>query len=264
MNTQMDITHQEKQQTLITLTWLRLISCVTHDLRTPLSSIHLWGSVVGKLFPTLLKSYRLAVSQQLMDHTLDEAQLKLLENRGFEHISLDVKAMQSFLQQLYEDTQNLHPDLHTVQPLSLNTCIETVLDTIPFQNPSQRSLIHIDLPQDVTCNTIPLVATSCLTQIIEQALQRIAAEKKGHIELSTEQAGDHVILYIKDTAGSISEYAQEALFNRFFTTHDDKSRTLALGLCRLALLLSNGDVSCRTLTDVYTMFIIKLPLEALE
>lgn len=97
------------------------------------------------------------------------------------------------------------------------------------------------------------------TNLIQNAIQAIDAEKEGLVAVSYEQKEEDVVIEVRDNGSGFPEELQEKLFVPYFTTKSSGTG-LGLSMTRSMVEHSDGSVWFKTIVDEGSSFYVRLPL----
>lgn len=236
--------------------WTRMVDCIAHDLTTPLATLRMGAELLEETLPKLIKGYRLAVEQNLLQAEIPAKRLKFLEAEYASDLKAQIDEMFDFLKLLKLYSDQLPSDTQTITWLSARACIDELLQTYPFDSEEKRALVQFDCRHDFKFKCAPIFIKSLLTNLLTNALRCIDVAGKGKISLWTEQEDTYNVLHFKDTSLGMDENRLAQVFKRFFSK-SNQDIAPDLGFCRLALLHTGGDITCHSSKNEYTEFVIK-------
>ena len=233
-----DLKEAEKERT-------DLIANISHDLRSPLTSIR------GHLETLLLK-----------ENTLPEE-----EKRNFLEITLkNVSGFQKLVEDLF--------DLARLESRQIRLKKETFLlaeliQDIVLKLKSQAENKNITLSFEPVLPLRPLegdigLIERSLTNIIENALDH--TPESGHIEITLKKKGIYQEICISDSGPGIPEEALPHIFERFFRADKSRNRSrpgtgLGLAIAREITELHQGIIRASNRLSGGAVFYISLPAE---
>lgn len=221
-----------------------LVANVSHDLRTPLTSLH------GYLETLLMKEGTLSSQEQrsyLEIATKHSEQLGTLIAELFELTKLDSLEMEPHL-----------------EPFSLSDLVQDVVQQ--FQLLAQKKVIklqinvHAQLPFVVA--DIGLIER-VLENLIENALRY--TPEGGTITVALIPSENHIAVHVTDTGCGIPAHDLPYIFDRFYQVkknQQEKSEGLGLGLAiaKRILELHGGVIEVVSTSNVGTVFAFGLPI----
>ncbi len=221
-----------------------LVANVSHDLRTPIASLH------GYLETLLLK----------------EGQLSRDEQRTYLQIALNhSEKLAALVADLFElarlDSGEIR--IHD-EPFMLAELVQDVL--LKFQLVSQRSGVALDadFPKDLPFVSADIkLIERVLDNLVENALRHTA--KGGTVKVSLRPDGEAVTVQVADTGCGIPEEDLSRIFERFYQAHDrDRSNYdgagLGLAIAKRILELHGIAIAVESEVGVGTTFRFALPV----
>ena len=225
-----------------------LIASISHDLRSPLTSIR------GHLETILLKG------------------LKLTEGEGRELLETSLKSVSSFqklVEELFElaklETKQVEP---AGEPFQFAELAQDVVLKLKSRAEGYGIAINLDHPEELP----PIVADigmieRVLTNIIENALSH--TPNGGRVGLSVERGNGGLRITVSDTGSGITAEDLPHVFERFYRA--DKSRDrgvpgsgLGLAIAKEIVVLHGGTVEAESPPGSGAVFRIELPLEPIN
>ncbi|SAK71724.1 integral membrane sensor signal transduction histidine kinase [Caballeronia hypogeia] len=215
-----------------------MVANISHDLRTPLSSLH------GYLETLSLKS-----------DTLAEA-----ERRRYLSIALAQSAKVGHLaQSLFELAKLEHgmvaPD---TEPFSLADLVQDVFEKfeLPAQSRGVRLSAQIAPRLSAVMADLGMIER-VLTNLLDNAIRHTPAQ--GTVEVTLENAGERVEVTISDTGSGIAPALREALFQRPFASGDAHRGGLGLLIVQRMLQLHGSQIRLVETDRAGTTFRFDLP-----
>ncbi len=213
----------------------RLLSDVTHELRTPLAIVQ--GTIEGMLddvYPADREHLEpLLERTRAMGHLLND--LQVLANTEAGAISLH-----------FADTDP--GDLIRDVAASFGA-VASSKGVIVVADPYTTPTVRID----------PFRMTQVLDNLVTNSLRY--TPEGGTITLRTSQVGDEVLIQVEDTGCGMSEEAATRMFERFEKSADSGGSGLGLAIARGLVVAHGGSISATSRLDEGTTVTIRLPLE---
>ncbi|HEX4044054.1 MAG TPA: HAMP domain-containing sensor histidine kinase [Gammaproteobacteria bacterium] len=238
--------------------WSRMVDCITHDLKTPLVSLRMTGKHLEDMFGNLVKGYELAVENNLMEASISERHLTAAQEMLVPEIQSEVTEILDFINLLHPYNQQLFATSEATKQLNIQDCLENIVKNHFLTNEKERALLHIECSHNFKFQFAPIFIEFLFDNLIINALNFIEKEGKGEINIWTEEGDNYNLVHFQDTAHGLEETGLAEVFERFFSTQNDKI-VPGLGFCRLALLQRGGNILCKAIKDESTDFIIKFP-----
>ena len=242
----------------ISRAWMRMVNCIVHDMTTPLACMRLMCKTLEKIYPEVMKGYKLALSHDLMQPTSMTTDRYL---QSVEKIAADMnnqaEEIQAFLNLLHPYNQKL---LETKEDkvLQVSHCLRQALEQYPFVDKAQSGLVHVDYQKDFNFRATDFFAEHLFFNLLEAAFNRISLADKGEIYISTEKQPEYNVLHVKNTAGNTDKDAVEQAFRYFFFKRGEEVIP-GMGFCRLKLLQMGGDILCHGLPEGNVDYEVRFP-----
>jgi len=237
--------------------WIDLIPHLTHDFRPSLMTMTLEGSALAEWFPELLKGYRLAVDQGLMEGTLPMQQLKLRAENG-SSIAESGKKLSRFLKVLDEGVNVLNNGLSETQPRSLASCVEDIVSQAPFGQTPSRNRITLDISSDIELRFPDYFLLPLLFQLITINYDAFMKLDEGECKVWTETTDTVNRLHFQTTNPKLNQQRINYYFTRCFAEYEGRT-VPGLAFCRLALRYFGGDCVSEVLPEKSTKITITFP-----
>ena len=221
-----------------------LLRAVSHDLRTPLTTI--FGSSSA-----LLENY---------DDFSDEQCKELLKG-----ISEDSQWLYRMVENLLSITRL---DGNNVKIIKVATVLDELIDSVlvKFSKRYPNQAIDVDIPDDfVTVPMDALLIEQVLINILENAVQH--AEGMTSLKLKVFTISDKAIFEIKDNGCGIPESKLKDIFSGAYTTSldvsDSKKNNAGIGLsvCASIIKAHDGDIKAENAKDGGCIFRFTLNME---
>jgi len=221
----------------------RFVADVSHDLRTPLASIHL-----------CLQS-------------LENYEMKPEEQKEFlEDINQETQRLIYLVEDILDLTRRQEvADKREVFPME--SLLEEIIDaTRPrLERKNQEFFTHIP-PGLPYLFVSPVALKRVFFNLLDNAVKYTPSG--GWIKLSAEDRGEDVLITIEDTGCGIPEESLSFIFERFYRV--DKSRSsylggtgLGLAICKEILELYGGKITVRSQEEKGSIFSFTIPVDPL-
>jgi len=233
-----DVTSVKKLELIRT----EFVSNVTHELKTPLTSI--------RGFVETLKSGALE----------DTA----VANNFLDIIDIEAERLYSLINDILQlsEIEGMQKD-DQVAPNSLNLIIDEVICLL--QAAAAKKNIRIE--QDVEPNIIILVNKNRIKQMLINLIDNAIKynTENGLVLIKASKANGKTVISIKDTGIGIPEQHHARIFERFYRVDKGRSRNmggtgLGLSIVKHIVNLYNGDIRINSESGKGTEFIVQLPL----
>ncbi|MEK1330955.1 HAMP domain-containing histidine kinase [Limosilactobacillus fermentum] len=223
-----------------------LITNVSHDLRTPLTSI------IGYL--GLIEDHQYQSEEDIVKYS---------------HIAYDkAKQMKNLVEDLFEYTKvQQHGAPVNLMTVDLGQLLEQV--GASFELEANKKGIAIN----VTCEPTPLSITADPEKLGRLFSNLVAnALKYGHgasyIHLTAKQLGEKVVITVADDGEKIPAESVKHLFERFYRVESSRNKAtggtgLGLAIVQSIVELHHGSVTARS-DDQETAFVVTLPVKQVQ
>jgi signal transduction histidine kinase len=218
------------------------LAVLTHDMRTPLTSI--------KGYSSILRDRELAREQQVQIAKIilrsEENLLEIVNN------ILDIEKLQSGSPILLEQSS-----------FDLALLVRTTTESIAALAMEKNITLHQEeVPQPVVITADEKQIERVLLNLISNAIKY--TPEGGTVNIETGMKGRHAFVSIKDNGYGIPEDELPHIFDRFRRVKGHQSKAVGTGL-GLAIVKSlveahNGEISVTSSVDVGSTFTIRLPL----
>lgn len=223
-----------------------LITNVSHDLRTPLTSI------IGYL--GLIEDHQYQSEEDIVKYS---------------HIAYDkAKQMKNLVEDLFEYTKvQQHGAPVNLMTVDLGQLLEQVGASFELEADKKGMAIN------VTCEPSPLSITADPEKLGRLFSNLVAnALKYGHgasyIHLTAKQLGEKVIITVADDGEKIPAESVKHLFERFYRVESSRNKAtggtgLGLAIVQSIVELHHGSVTARS-DDQETAFVVTLPVKQVQ
>ncbi|MBQ8202175.1 MAG: PAS domain-containing sensor histidine kinase [Clostridia bacterium] len=224
-----------------------LLRAVSHDLRTPLTTIY-------------------GASTTLLEH----GETMTAEHRN--NVILGIKEDSEWLVRMVENLLSItRIDSGTVKIIKTPTVLEELVDSVllKFKKRYDAQEVMIDIPDDVVI--IPMDAI-LIEQVIVNILENAVQHAAGMTELSLRvfTLGKQAIFEIQDNGCGIPQERMNALFTGYYkqneTVSDGQTRSAGIGLsvCATIIKAHGGDIKAENLKAGGAVFRFTLDTEDVE
>ncbi|MGJ3775752.1 sensor histidine kinase [Limosilactobacillus fermentum] len=223
-----------------------LITNVSHDLRTPLTSI------IGYL--GLIEDHQYQSEEDIVKYS---------------HIAYDkAKQMKNLVEDLFEYTKvQQHGAPVNLMTVDLGQLLEQVGASFELEADKKGMAIN------VSCEPTPLSITADPEKLGRLFSNLVAnALKYGHgasyIHLTAKQLGEKVVITVADDGEKIPAEAVKHLFERFYRVESSRNKAtggtgLGLAIVQSIVELHHGSVTARS-DDQETAFVVTLPVKQVQ
>ncbi|HHX36351.1 MAG TPA: PAS domain-containing sensor histidine kinase, partial [Clostridiaceae bacterium] len=219
------------------------VSNVTHELKTPLTSIQ------GYLELLVANERDLATRQQF--YQIMEIETDRLKNLIDDLLNL------SEIEQA-ERSEHAHD-----RAVNLFTIVDDIIFSLAPQAEQRDVTIYNQLPVHLTYVANPIRMRQLFTNLISNAIKY--NKDGGSVWISSSLARNRLELVVRDNGLGIPRDQHERLFERFYRVHKERSRELGgtglgLSIVKHIVNLYDGSISLDSEPGEGTSFIILLPL----
>lgn len=223
-----------------------LITNVSHDLRTPLTSI------IGYL--GLIEDHQYQSEEDIVKYS---------------HIAYDkAKQMKNLVEDLFEYTKvQQHGAPVNLMTVDLGQLLEQVGASFELEADKKGMAIN------VSCEPTPLLITADPEKLGRLFSNLVAnALKYGHgasyIHLTAKQLGEKVVITVADDGEKIPAESVKHLFERFYRVESSRNKAtggtgLGLAIVQSIVELHHGSVTARS-DDQETAFVVTLPVKQVQ
>ena len=222
------------------------VSKVSHELRSPLSTIHEQLAIVIR---------DLVDEDSIPDqHILTRAREK-------------TKGLISLIGDLL-DLSRIEEGIicHTPQPVRLDEILKNIVDFLNISAQKKNQSLTLTLPDDALPELIadPIAIESIFGNLITNAINY--TQEGGEINVMADRAGINLRVRVKDNGFGISDKHLDKIFERFFRVKDDKTRYITgtgLGLPIVKGLLDSmgGIIDVESEFGKGSLFTVLLPIK---
>lgn len=207
------------------------ITSISHDIRTPLTSVRGYIQLLGK---------EESISKKQQEY------IKVIENR-FEAVS-------KMLNQLFEYARIEAGELVLEkEPVAVQNVLCEVLSSFYHQFTERKEEPTISLPEEMICIEGDYNAFS---RVIENILNNALRHGIEEYAISLQKEGNMCKIRVANRTDSIEEYDLDRIFERFYTT--DKSRNkkgtgLGLAIAKKLVEQMEGEISASLEEQIFTI-----------
>ncbi|MDR2027745.1 MAG: HAMP domain-containing histidine kinase [Prevotellaceae bacterium] len=220
------------------------ISNITHELKTPISSISLAAQMLGdENIPQAAKNIP-KLSSMIKEQSKQLSYLveKVLQTSVFERQSIELKKTNVSLHAIIKEADDLM--------------------TLQLRNKKATLITELKAKNDII-STDKSYFVNVITNLLDNALKYSKDAPK--ITIGTRNEYGKVLCYVSDNGIGISPENKDRIFDQFFrvntgNVHDIKGFGLGLSYVKKIIDLTDGTVSVESEKDVGTTFYIWLPL----
>jgi signal transduction histidine kinase len=201
-----------------------LVAAVSHDLRTPLTSLRLLAE---------------AVEDDLVDPDT--------RHRYLEQISVQIGSLSTLIEDLFElsrlEAGEIQWSMHRVR---LDELVEETLDAMSPQAAAKHVAVQASLPEDLSpARANPEKVQRVLFNLVQNAIRHTPPD--GAVTVAAESNGRNVEIEVADTGGGIPPEERERAFEPFYRGGAGEARSgegtgLGLTICRAIVEAHGGRI----------------------
>lgn len=224
-----------------------LLRAVSHDLRTPLTTIYGSSSAMIENFDSITK----------------EQKLQLLEG-----IREDTDWLMRMVENLLSVTRIDGNGVNLIKtPIVLEELVDTVL--LKFRKRYPTYNVEVDIPEEfISIPMVPVLIEQVLVNLLENAVQH--AKGMTELKLKVYILGNRAIFEIEDNGCGIPNERLSNIFTGFFEPKDapvdyqKRSMGIGLSVCATIIKAHGGDISAKNRKSGGGVFRFSLELEGEE
>ena len=201
-----------------------LVAAVSHDLRTPLTSLHL-------------------IAQAMEDDLLDDA----ARQRYSREMTVHVQSMSALVDDLFELSRLAAGAIEwTMRQVPLDELVLETVDAMRTQADAGGVLVSASVPGDIgPAHANPEGVQRVLFNLIQNAIRHTPAD--GSVTVLAEATGGAIEIEVADTGVGVDPAEAARIFEPFFRGGDDAARTtrgsgLGLAICRAIVEQHGGRI----------------------
>jgi signal transduction histidine kinase len=208
-----------------------LISCISHDLKTPISTI--------KAYSEGLRDGIARTPQSQTDYIkviIDKTDLligminELLQYSNTQLRQLDINRRELYFLEYFNFTMK-----------ELKVYVEQKNVEFSYELKTADMLVEID----------PKRITEVLYNLVDNSLKYIDSERQGRIVIEAERAADFILIKVKDNGIGISSDDIPYVFDKFYRAEKSRSSSipgsgLGLSICKYIVHEHGGEIYCKS------------------
>ena len=236
----MRIKDLKEQETLIS-DHETLLDTISHDIKTPLTSLMLTINMLKKVSHDKPKEF--------------ENLFKILES--------SVKKMQTIIRELTDAGKQNHRYLAEVELLSFENILEDVRLTLSGIISESGAVIKSEINvSEILYSRRKL--RSIIYNLVNNAIKFKSPERKPEIFIKTKREKNHIVILVKDNGIGIDAADQDAIFTKYFRKqHLTEGSGIGLYLVSEIVKNSGGRVSVKSTSGIGSEFKVYLKLNKL-
>jgi signal transduction histidine kinase len=248
---------QEKLGTMLTAA-----SNIAHELRTPLLGIKSGAVGLKRYLPMLIEGYNLAKERGLPVQSMRaghyESMLTVLDR-----IHAEVDRSNTVIDMLLMNATQTNLSQTPLTYCSMADCVDSALDRYPFSTDDERDRVVWERSVDFRFLGSDPLMIHLLFNFLKNALQAIARARKGDIQIWLVPGKHHNEVHFRDSGLGIPATVMPRIFTRFYSwsgsTEGDVGTGVGLAFCKSVVECFGGTITCRSILNESTEFVVALP-----
>lgn len=214
----------------------RFVYSVSHDLKSPLSSI------LGLMSIAELSKDKEEIMQCI----------RMMRER--------VDTLNGFIEEIIDYSRNTRTDAEYSQT-NLRALIEIIIDGLKYMENMSAIRIDVNVPPDKTVHTDPGRLKIVLNNLIGNAVKYHSLRQEDpYIRIGWKECDDHYEVIVEDNGQGIDEKIRERVFEMFYRGHESsKGSGLGLYIAREMVRKLHGELSLESEKNKGSAFTIRLP-----
>jgi SSS family transporter len=237
------------------LTFKALGGTIAHEMRTPLSSIHISASGLKDCLPALVECYQQAKNAGIIVPKISRLALESVANTP-ERMRYTCASTLNIIDMLLLQLKDNDWSAQFTQ-CSVQECIDTALSEYCFRE-NERELIDTSGVKDFNFIGNRNLVVHILFNLMRNAFAFIQSEKKGSISLMSFETNHDHRLHFTDTAKGISPHDLPYIFDHGFSKRRLGSG-VGLHYCKRMMETMSGSITVKSEEGQYTEFILSFP-----
>lgn len=219
------------------------VSNVSHELKTPLSSIKV-------------------LSESLL---LQEGLPESMYREFLQDINSEVDRMTNIINDLLQLVKLDRNQISIVfKPLNLTKCVEGIIKRLrPLANKKGIELKY-EITKEITIDADETKLTLAISNLIDNAIKY--TPKNGVVNVEMNSDHQNVFIKVQDTGIGIAEEEQSKIFDRFYRVDKTRDREtggtgLGLAITHSTILIHNGSIKVTSRENEGSIFVVRIPLK---
>lgn len=233
-------------------TFKALGGTIAHEMRTPLSSIHVSASGLKDCLPALVDGYQKARLAGLKVPKISQLALESVSSvpERMRYICAStLNIIDMLLLQLKDNDWNAH-----FSDCSMRECVEIALNEYCFRE-NEKDLVDISCVENFKFYGNRYLVVHILYNLMRNAFTFIQSEKKGSITIWTSESSTENFLHFCDTAKGIEKPDLSHVFDHGFSKRSGGSG-VGLYYCRRMMIAMSGNITVSSVEGKYTEFVL--------
>ncbi|HXW52712.1 MAG TPA: HAMP domain-containing sensor histidine kinase, partial [Myxococcota bacterium] len=237
------------------VTFKALGGTIAHEMRTPLSSIHISATGLIECVPALVEGYERAKSAGIKVPHISPLALESLATapERMRYICANtLNVIDMLLLQLRAEDWTSH-----FADCSILDCLNIALAEYSFR-PKERELVEQSGVIDFSFYGNQHLVVHILYNLMRNSFSFIESEKKGKITIWTSESLQWKNLHFRDTAKGINREDLPHIFEHGFSKRNAGSG-VGLHYCKKMMLIMSGQINAVSTEGAFTEFVLSFP-----
>lgn len=228
-----------------------LAGSIAHEMRNPLGQVKYSFESILEELPIYHadKVYEFISAQGLDNIYLKVAQGQMAVNRGGQVIDM-----------ILDEVKDKPIDTSGFTYLSAEGITRKAIDEYGYESEPERQKLTFECKEDFLIKADETRYVFVLFNLIMNAFYFIKNYPEAHITVRLEKGIASNKVYVKDTGPGIPPENLGKLFDAFFTSGKKGGTGLGLAYCKRVMKAFGGDISCDSVQQEYTEFVMNFPV----
>jgi two-component system CAI-1 autoinducer sensor kinase/phosphatase CqsS len=233
-------------------------NAIAHQLRTPLATIRNLSHGTRTHVPMLVEKYRLAMEIDSTLKPLSNRKLELL-NDALVNIEEEVEYSNALIDILIANSRPFDYAAAPGQSIWITTAIETAVNTYPYNNPRERSLVNYNPANSFKVDASERMICHVMYNLIGNAVEFSQKKPDGKIRIWLEQGEQWNKVIVWDSGIGVPRHFQHQVFDMFFSRNSPNGTGIGLSFCKAVMEGIGGKIECQTQANEYCQFTLSFP-----
>jgi signal transduction histidine kinase len=228
---------------------------LAHEINNPLNYLKNALASVERDCSTLMETFKLNLAdapESRAVQKLDVRMRKMLDvsRAGVTRIANTVELMVRYSREGYARSPRLYDAFAAARDV-----VAVVVPTVPRQ-----VKVSVQLAEDGWITCVPEEFNQVLTNLIQNALEAVAADGTGRVSIEGRTEGAEIVMSVKDNGPGIPHAERARVFDAFYTTKPvGHGMGLGLTITRRVVVAMGGTLSLKTQLGSGCEFLIRVP-----
>jgi two-component system, CAI-1 autoinducer sensor kinase/phosphatase CqsS len=248
------LNHRKQMSQVAKLSLMKGLSgMIAHEMRNPLNTITFAMETVQATLP----AKPAGIGNKAEKFMLSYDELTRIHNVIGDSINT-VRSGNKMIDSILSNLREGEIDKRSFRRHSILNVILSALNTYSYKRIDERKMIFIDNMEDFDFFGDKEQFIYVLFNLINNALY-YSQESGFRIDISTETTPDSNVVRIRNTGAGVPAALREKIFNRFYSAGKPDGNGLGLSFCRRVIESFSGSITCDSVENSWTEFIITLP-----